>query len=207
MRTASPSRGSARWPSTVSSCSSRRRKRISLRITDGDASQSVDKLLFANTDYRLFAAPGEVTWTATTKLTVFGRTLDQLTFTVPASLDVAAVERHFGSAVTSRMIGNTCELSAIKPGIVDELEITNEVVDPAHDTFSLKRGDCASGTNRDPGVRCLQGLGDVAFFVYGKLNIYRGNRHITIALGTYPENPAVNDADSIALGKLALARP
>jgi hypothetical protein len=120
-------------------------------------------------------------------------------------VDIAAIERHFGSAVTGRMIQKSCELSAIKPGIVDEVEITSEVIDPNQDTFRLFRADCANGTNRDPKVRCLTGLGDTAFFIYGKLEIYRGNRHIRIALETYPANDAVRDTDSIALGKLVLA--
>ncbi len=68
------------------------RSRVSLRITDGEASQESDSLLFARTAYGLRAAPGEVTWTTRTTLTTYGRTLDQLTFTVPPMLDVAAVE-------------------------------------------------------------------------------------------------------------------
>ena len=61
-------------------------------------------------------------------------------------IDVAAVERHFASAVRGRMIGNTCDLSD------------------------------------------------------------RQSSKITIGLGTYPQNTAVNDADSIALGRAALSR-
>jgi hypothetical protein len=121
-------------------------------------------------------------------------------------VDVAVVERHFASAVTGRMMQNTCELSAIKPGITDEVSVVSEILDPNQDGFRLYRAACANGTNTDPKVRCLSGLGETAFFIYGKLNIYQGNRHINIGLDTYPANDAVRDADSIALGKIVLAQ-
>lgn len=120
-------------------------------------------------------------------------------------IDVAAVERQFASAVTGRMLQNECELNATKPGIPDTVSIKSEIIDRNQDTFRLHRANCANGTNTDNKVRCLQGLGETAFFIYGKVYVYQGNRQVTIALGTYPENKAVNDADSIALGKIALA--
>jgi hypothetical protein len=122
-------------------------------------------------------------------------------------IDVAAVERQFASAVTSRMIQNDCEFSATKVGITDGLVVSSEIVDPNQDGLRLKRADCASGTNKDPGVRCLQGVGETAFFRYGRLYAYQGNRQISIGLGTFPKNDAVNDTDSIALAKIVLARP
>ncbi|MBX3438981.1 MAG: hypothetical protein KF861_15930, partial [Planctomycetaceae bacterium] len=68
------------------------RSRVSLRVGDGEATPAADALLFARTAYGLRAAPGEVTWTTLTTLTVYGRSLDQLTFHVPRNLDIAAVE-------------------------------------------------------------------------------------------------------------------
>jgi hypothetical protein len=74
------------------------------------------------------------------------------------------------------------------------------------DTLRLKRASCATGSNRDPAVRCQPALGDTAFFYNSKLHIYKGSIKITLALNTYPENAAVNDADSIALAKSALQK-
>jgi hypothetical protein len=121
-------------------------------------------------------------------------------------IDVASIERHFASAVTSRMIGNVCEFNATKPGITDELSIEAAVIDANLDTQRLIRAACTNGTNRDPAVRCVPSLGETAFFRYGGLHIYQGNRKISVKLGTYPQNPAINDADTIALGRLVLAR-
>jgi hypothetical protein len=121
-------------------------------------------------------------------------------------IDVASVERQFASAVTGRMIGNVCELSAIKPGIVDEISIEAGVIDASRDTLRLFRAACASGTNSDPKVRCVPSLGETAFFIYGTLYIYQASSKIAVKLGTHPQNQAVNDADSIAIGKLVLAR-
>ncbi|MGE0376757.1 MAG: hypothetical protein AB7Q45_15205, partial [Planctomycetaceae bacterium] len=68
------------------------RARISLRVTDGESAETADALLFARTAYGLRAAPGEVTWSTQTTLNVYGRALDQLKFTIPRNVDVAAVE-------------------------------------------------------------------------------------------------------------------
>jgi hypothetical protein len=121
-------------------------------------------------------------------------------------IDLASVERHFASTVSGRIIGKRCELSAIKPGIVDELKIESGVIDLSMDTLRLHRAACASGTNRDPGVRCVAGLGDTAFFIYGALHIYKASSKIMIDLDTHPQNPAIHDADCIALGRIALSR-
>jgi hypothetical protein len=122
-------------------------------------------------------------------------------------IDVAVVERLFASAVSGRMIQTTCELSAIKPGITDGVSIDSELIDRNQDTLRIFRGNCANGTNTDPKIRCVPGLGETAFFMYGKLYAYQGNRRISIALGTYPENNAVKDADSITLAKVVLSHP
>ena len=119
-------------------------------------------------------------------------------------IDVAAVERHFAGAVKGRMIGATCELNVDRVGVTDSLSIATEV--PRTDSKSLKRAECASGTNQDPGVRCIAGLGDVALVDDGTLYVYRGNMRITISITTYPDNAAINDADEIAIGKLAVSR-
>ncbi len=119
-------------------------------------------------------------------------------------IDIAAVERHFASALTGRMLQGACELSATKVGVADGVSITSAVIDLNQDGMRNFRADCANGTNTDPKIRCVNGLGDTAFFIYGRLEIYQGNRNIEIKLATYPENPAINDADSIALGRIAL---
>jgi hypothetical protein len=69
-------------------------------------------------------------------------------------IDVAIVETHFASAVTSRMIGASCDFRATNPGASDELSITVEAATSA-DTMRLKRADCANGSNKDPGLRCV----------------------------------------------------
>jgi hypothetical protein len=122
-------------------------------------------------------------------------------------IDVAVLERHFASAVSSRMIQNSCELSAIKPGITDEVSIDSANIDRNQDTLRLKRADCANGTNKDPvNLRCVTGVGETAFFWSGRLYAYQGDRRVAIDLETYPANAAVKDADSIALAKAVLAQ-
>jgi hypothetical protein len=121
-------------------------------------------------------------------------------------IDTAIVEAHFASAVTMRMTGNTCEFSATKPGIADELSI---LVEPATstDTLRLKRADCATGTNKDPRLRCVTGVGETAFFYPDdRLHVYQGGTRATIDLATYPENPPLHDADAIAIARAALRR-
>jgi hypothetical protein len=120
-------------------------------------------------------------------------------------IDIAVVEQLFGGPVKGRMTGVTCELNAGRVGVVDAVSIEKEV--PRTDTMRLKRADCATGANRDPGVRCIAGLGDVAFVENDVLYIYRQNTRIRISLSTYPTNAAINDADEIALGRSVLSRP
>jgi hypothetical protein len=121
-------------------------------------------------------------------------------------IDVAVVEAHFASNVSSRMIGNTCELSAVKPGVVDGLSIT---VEPATstDTLRLHRADCANGTNKDPNLRCVRNVGETAFFyLNGTLHAYQNGKKVVIDLATYPPNPPLHDADAIAFARAALQR-
>jgi hypothetical protein len=120
-------------------------------------------------------------------------------------IDVAAVERHLASAVTGRMIQNTCELNATKVGIPDGVAVSSEIMNQNKYYSTRERDACTNGTNTDPNLRCVTGLGDVAFFRSGVLQIYQGNRQIIIKHGVYPADPAMADADAIALGKLALA--
>jgi hypothetical protein len=120
--------------------------------------------------------------------------------------DVAVVEAHFASAVETRMIGGECEFSATKVGISDGLSIEVEPAD-SMDTMRLHRAACASGTNTNPSIRCVTGLGDAAFFyMNGALHAYRGGKKAVIGLGTFPKNPPLNDADAIALARIALQR-
>lgn len=120
-------------------------------------------------------------------------------------IDVAAVESHLASALKGRMVQNTCELSATRVGIPDGVSVTSEIMNQNKYYQSRERDACANRTNTDPNLRCVTGLGDVAFFRQGTLHIYQGNRSIAIGHGVYPANPAIADADAIALGKLALA--
>ncbi len=68
------------------------RKSLQLRITDRQAAATGDALTFAQTAFGVYVAPGEVTWTARTALQVYGRTIDTLVCTVPASLEITNVE-------------------------------------------------------------------------------------------------------------------
>ena len=121
-------------------------------------------------------------------------------------IDVAVIEAHFASTVTVRMNGNTCEFSAIKPGIADELSLTVEAA-TSTDTMRLKRADCANGTNKDPNLRCVAGVGETAFFhPNNQLHAYQGGKKVVIDLTTYPSNPPLHDADAIALARAALRR-
>ncbi|MEZ6067252.1 MAG: hypothetical protein R3B90_16465 [Planctomycetaceae bacterium] len=63
-----------------------------LRITDGSNTSRADALTFASTAYGVNVAPGEVTWAAQCSLQVIGREIDQLVASVPASLEITAVE-------------------------------------------------------------------------------------------------------------------
>ncbi len=67
-------------------------KNLSLRITDRQAQATGDALIFAQTAFGVYVAPGEVTWTAKTELQVYGRSIDRLVCTVPNTLEITGVE-------------------------------------------------------------------------------------------------------------------
>jgi hypothetical protein len=67
-------------------------RRIALTIGDRGQSQFADALVFARTEYRVHVAPGEMNWDTETAVSVFGRTLGQMVFTVPEELEVTRVE-------------------------------------------------------------------------------------------------------------------
>ncbi|MDA1018235.1 MAG: hypothetical protein O3A00_27750, partial [Planctomycetota bacterium] len=64
---------------------------LTLRITERGDQQVTDSLVFANTDFVVDVAPGEITWQAKTQLNVYGKPLDRLVFSVPNSLEIADV--------------------------------------------------------------------------------------------------------------------
>lgn len=68
------------------------RPELRLRLSDKRLESDADALMFASTAYAVRAAPGEVAWQASSHLEVFGQKLDQLTFEVAETLEVAAVE-------------------------------------------------------------------------------------------------------------------
>jgi hypothetical protein len=104
------------------------------------------------------------------------------------------------------MIGASCDFRATNPGASDELSITVEAATSA-DTMRLKRADCANGSNKDPGLRCVVNVGETAFFYLNdQLHAYQGGRKVVIDLATYPANPPLHDADAIALARAALRR-
>ena len=65
---------------------------VSLRITDRKAREESASLVFAGTAIGLHVTPEERTWRAVTSLNVFGKSIDNLTFVVPKSLDIVSVE-------------------------------------------------------------------------------------------------------------------
>jgi hypothetical protein len=65
---------------------------VTLRITDRQTQHDGASLVFAGTAIGLHVAPEERTWRAITSLNVFGKPIDNLTFTVPKSLDIVSVE-------------------------------------------------------------------------------------------------------------------
>ena len=67
------------------------RKRLQLRVTERQTQARGDVLTFASTAYGVRGAPGEVTWSATTQLQVYGQTLDRLVCTIPRDLEITAV--------------------------------------------------------------------------------------------------------------------
>ncbi|MFG0334884.1 MAG: hypothetical protein ACF8TS_16130, partial [Maioricimonas sp. JB049] len=68
------------------------RKRIQLRVTERQTQARGDVLTFASTAYGVRVAPGEVAWSATTQLQVYGQTLDRLVCTIPRELEITAVD-------------------------------------------------------------------------------------------------------------------
>jgi hypothetical protein len=121
-------------------------------------------------------------------------------------IDVAVIEAHFASPVTTRASGNTCEFRASQVGISDEVAVTVEAA-TSTDTMRLKRADCANGTNKDPNLRCVVNVGETAFFYSNQqLHAYQGGKKVVIDLTTYPANPPLHDADAIAIARAALRR-
>jgi hypothetical protein len=120
-------------------------------------------------------------------------------------VDIADIERHFAGVVEGRMIGNLCQLRVSRNGINDGVSITRRELEPEFDPLQVHRAACDRGSNEDASIVCVPDLGDAAFFERDSLHVYRRKTQITIELRTYPENVAVNRADEIALGKLALA--
>ena len=120
-------------------------------------------------------------------------------------IDVAAVESHLASALKGRMVQNTCELSATRVGIPDGVSVTSEIMNQNKYYQSRERDACANRTNADPNLRCVTGLGDVAFFRQGTLHIYQGNRSIAIGHGVFPRTrPSLTRIDR---ARQARARP
>jgi hypothetical protein len=122
-------------------------------------------------------------------------------------IDVAAVEQIFATPLQNRMTAESCELMATRVGMTEGVKVSVETFAPGMDTTRLFRGRCATGTNTDPRIRCIQGVGEAAYFDNNAtFYTYRGNTRIAVDVGTYPANQAVHDADSIAIARLALAR-
>jgi hypothetical protein len=104
------------------------------------------------------------------------------------------------------MISNTCEFSVSRVGSSDEVKVVVEIITEFNDSLRRVRGDCETGANSNPQVKCLSGLGNVAFFRSGSLVVYSGNKELSIRLGMYPANPVLTESDAIALARVALAR-
>ncbi|HVW02114.1 MAG TPA: hypothetical protein VHB77_17315, partial [Planctomycetaceae bacterium] len=67
------------------------RKTLSLRITDRPTQQTSEGLVFATSAMALRVEPEEVTWQDITRLQVYGKPLDQLSFTIPTELALVSV--------------------------------------------------------------------------------------------------------------------
>lgn len=116
-------------------------------------------------------------------------------------LATSIVQDLFASPVTLRTRGETCDFLASRVGGSDELSVTAETVTPLSDGLRLKRADCDNGTNRDPNVRCIAGVGDSALIMSGSLHVYRGDRLFSIRLELDPPNPVLQMLDMIELGR------
>ncbi|MFK7821819.1 MAG: hypothetical protein AB8G99_24180, partial [Planctomycetaceae bacterium] len=68
------------------------RDKIELRITDQKRAQQSEATVFTTTAYGVNIAPSEITWQAVATLQSFGESLDKFVFSVPAALEIAAVE-------------------------------------------------------------------------------------------------------------------
>lgn len=68
------------------------RGQIALRITDRQREAAGETLVFANTAFGVYVAPGEVTWNTRSSLQVYGRAIDRLVCRVPAALEITDVE-------------------------------------------------------------------------------------------------------------------
>ena len=68
------------------------RDKVELRITDRKRSTKSEALVFMSTAYGVNVAPSEITWQAVTTLQSFGESLDKFVFSVPRTLEIAAVE-------------------------------------------------------------------------------------------------------------------
>ncbi|AMV21663.1 hypothetical protein [Planctomyces sp. SH-PL14] len=68
------------------------RERIQLTFTGRQATDRKDALTLANTAFGLRVTPGDVTWSASTRIQVFGRALNRLTCVVPKKLEITRVD-------------------------------------------------------------------------------------------------------------------
>ncbi|TWU12060.1 hypothetical protein CA54_08760 [Symmachiella macrocystis] len=68
------------------------KQNISLRITGKEAQQGEDALVFGTTGIGVRVAPEELTWQAISDVSVYGKPIDRLTFSIPDSLDIVSVE-------------------------------------------------------------------------------------------------------------------
>lgn len=68
------------------------RAKLELRITERARSEKSEALVFMSTAYGVNVAPSEITWQAVTTLQSFGEAVDKFRFSVPNTLEIAAVE-------------------------------------------------------------------------------------------------------------------
>lgn len=64
---------------------------IALRITGREAEQGRDALVFGETAIGVRVSPEELTWQAITNIQVYGKPIDRLTFSIPASMDIVSI--------------------------------------------------------------------------------------------------------------------
>jgi hypothetical protein len=68
------------------------RQQIQLTITDRRSTERADRVTFATTAIGVTASPGEASWAAQTRLSVFGKPIDRLECEVPSGLEITAVD-------------------------------------------------------------------------------------------------------------------